>query len=247
MGDTMVLSMHDARSESSAAVVSSAMGGGTGRSSMSGSSYIHAVSRGRARAQTESLALSESNSESHAQTQGDSISHSTSASEGTSEEESSSTSISATNGTTAGISEEEGESEGVTVAPFYEYHREEHVTSRTFMPLDEQLFLAVQQLKMLPKAHFLLKAPGASACFLRAPFVPDPRISARRLDAGLETVYSALGYFPRNPAQLRDAQPQAALPAPRASTVSPAQPLIPEVLPLNDESSTDYPDECFIF
>jgi hypothetical protein len=155
--------------------------------------------------------------------------------QGENESESDGSSVGTTNGATTGRSEEEGESEGVTVAPFYEYHREEHVTSRTYLTLDEQIFLAVQQLKMLPKAHFLLKAPGASACFLRAPFVPDPRISARRLDAGLDVVYSSPGYFPRNPAPLPDTTQPGALPAPPASIDVPTQALIPEVLPPDDD------------
>jgi hypothetical protein len=242
----MVFSMHDARSESSAAVVSSAMGGGSGRTSAQGGSYIQATSRGRAVAQTESIAESESESVGNAETTGDSESRSLTVQQGENESESDGSSVGTTNGATTGRSEEEGESEGVTVAPFYEYHREEHVTSRTYLTLDEQIFLAVQQLKMLPKAHFLLKAPGASACFLRAPFVPDPRISARRLDAGLDVVYSSPGYFPRNPAPLPDpAQPQAQ-PAPRTAIDVPTQALIPEVLRPAQADGGDMTDEDFL-
>jgi hypothetical protein len=211
------------------------MSGGSAHTNISGVSFIQATSRAKAVAITQSEAESESESVGNAETTGDSESHSLTVQQGENESESDGSSVGTTNGATTGRSEEEGESEGVTVAPFYEYHREEHVTSRTYLTLDEQIFLAVQQLKMLPKAHFLLKAPGSSAVFLRAPFVPDPRISARRLDAGLDVVYSSPGYFPRYPVALTDpAQPQA-LSAPRTVIDAPSQSLIPEVLPPGDD------------
>jgi hypothetical protein len=240
----MTLSMHNNLAESAASMAASGTSGGSARSNSSGTSEIQAVSRGNSVAHTQSEAESESESVGNAETVGESDSHSHTVQQGEDESESNGTSAGATAGQTTSWSEEEGESEGVTVAPFYEYHREEHVTSRTYLTLDEQIFLAVQQLKMLPKAYFLLKAPGASACFLRAPFVPDPRISARRLDAGLDVVYSSPGYFPRNPAPLPDTTRPRALPAPPASIDAPAQSLIPEVLPPEDDG--DMTNEDFL-
>jgi hypothetical protein len=238
--------MHNNLAESAASMAASGTSGGSARSNSSGTSEIQAVSRGNSVAHTQSEAESESESVGNAETTGDSESRSLTVQQGENESESDGSSVGTTNGATTGRSEEEGESEGVTVAPFYEYHREEHVTSRTYLTLDEQIFLAVQQLKMLPKAHFLLKAPGSSAVFLRAPFVPDPRISARRLDAGLDVVYSSPGYFPRYPAPLPDTTQPRALPAPPGSADAPSQSLVPEVLPPAQADGGDMTDEDFL-
>ena len=81
--------------------------------------------------------------------------------------------------------------ESVTVSPFHEYEREE-IASPVFMTPEEQKLLVQQRLSHIPKMHFLVKAPESQDCIVRAPFVRDPLISARRLAAGLESVYTQM-------------------------------------------------------
>ena len=49
--------------------------------------------------------------------------------------------------------------------------------------------LAIQEIKAIPKAHFLLKTPESSACFVQAPWVDEPWISKRTLAEKLSRVY----------------------------------------------------------
>ncbi|HZM20679.1 MAG TPA: hypothetical protein VFC02_02985 [Anaerolineales bacterium] len=79
----------------------------------------------------------------------------------------------------------------VAVTPFHEYHREE-IETPTFLSPEEQLLLVKQRIHRIPARHFLLKAPGSPDCIIRAPDVPDPVISDRRLTTSLATVYAAL-------------------------------------------------------
>jgi hypothetical protein len=86
--------------------------------------------------------------------------------------------------------------ESFTLSPFYEYVREE-IESPTFLTPEEQKLLIMQKLAGIPKQHFLVKAPESNDCIVRAPYVPDPVVTKRRLATGLESVYSALPYYTR--------------------------------------------------
>ena len=93
---------------------------------------------------------------------------------------------------------------GTSVAktPFHEYHREIVETPVNLSP-EEQRLLVMQRIHRIPARHFLLKAPGSPDCIIRAPHVPDPMITQRRLTAGLETVYDALPCYTSIAAQGR--------------------------------------------
>ena len=90
----------------------------------------------------------------------------------------------------------------VAEVPFHEYHREEIATPVFFTP-EEQRLLVMQRLARIPERHFLLKAPYSNDCIIRAPEVPDPVISDRRLSAGLDTVYNALPCYSTSAEQQR--------------------------------------------
>jgi hypothetical protein len=79
----------------------------------------------------------------------------------------------------------------VALTPFHEYVREEVEVPQFYSP-DEQHVLVKQRIHRIPKRHFLLKVPGSKDCLIRAPEVPDPTISERRLTTGLDVVYTAL-------------------------------------------------------
>jgi hypothetical protein len=140
--------------------------------------------------------VSHSDTESSSTSEG--ITASTGISRGTSHEQSRSiahgTNHSTTHGVTQGTSEEEGWSESETVAPFHEYHREEIVSSRSYLTPEEQTLLAIQSMKELPQATFCLKVPNHQALFVRAPWVDEPKVTKKTLESGLQRVHS-LPYY----------------------------------------------------
>lgn len=56
-------------------------------------------------------------------------------------------------------------------------------------------------LKAIPKAHFALKTPESTAHLVQAPWVDEPRITARQLETTLARVYAEPFYIPRNTAE----------------------------------------------
>jgi hypothetical protein len=54
---------------------------------------------------------------------------------------------------------------------------------------EEQRLLHIQLLKTIPKAHFALKVPGKSVVIVRAPWVKEPKITAKVLEEKLRAVY----------------------------------------------------------
>jgi hypothetical protein len=197
-----------------------------GTNSMVGSSTAHARSRGVSDTKNESDSTTRSNAdtvgvaetegwntgvhESHgtaeqtgeneawgaatnrSTTRGNSVTHSAQVSEGYSD------TVGRTD--TRGIAFTQGETlthgESYTMTPFYEYVREE-IKTPVFLTPEEQKLLVMQKLKHIRQQHFLIKAPESPACIVRAPHVPDPFISTRRRDAGLESVYAALPFYTR--------------------------------------------------
>jgi hypothetical protein len=75
---------------------------------------------------------------------------------------------------------------------------EEHGSSASYsiqaLTPEEQTLLSIQAMKAIPIAHFLLKVPGKPALIVRAPWVEEPKITKKTLEAGLERVY-ALPYY----------------------------------------------------
>ncbi len=123
-------------------------------------------------------------------------SHSRGRNESSSDAETEGTHTSTSHGTSRGRQRTRGgarsttRSESRSLVPFYAYKKRRVVSTRTFMPPDEQFFQKLQEVQALPPAHYVLKAGNNPAVFLRAPFVETPRISRRRLTEGLERVHS---------------------------------------------------------
>ncbi len=86
----------------------------------------------------------------------------------------------------------------VAKVPFYEYEKR-RISRRDIQSEDEYLTKCLQQAKAQPVGHFLLKLPKRPARFVRAPFVPDPKITERRKSANLARVYAQPCY--RQPAK----------------------------------------------
>lgn len=141
---------------------------------------------------SDTYGTSESDTESTSMSEG--VTRSTGISHGTSHERSRSsthgTNHSTAQGITAGASEEKGWSESETLSAFHEYHREEITSSRTYLTPEEQTLLAIQKMKELPQATFTLKVPNHPAMFVRAPWVDEPTITKKTLEAGLQRVYA---------------------------------------------------------
>ncbi len=107
------------------------------------------------------------------------------------------TSESATEGTSAATST--GGNTGITFTtarvPFYEYAKRRNVSSRTFVSEAEYLTSCLQKIKAQPQAHFVLKVENHPAIFCSAPFVGDPKLSARRRAEALTRMFSEPFYL----------------------------------------------------
>ena len=141
---------------------------------------------------------------------------------------------SATKGRTAGESlgydESESESEArgrnktwtttksITIQPWYAYKKRRVVSSRTFLSKEEQLTLALQKIKAQGTGHFVLKTPNHPAVFMRAPYVPEPRISTRALEAARQRIFSQPCYVKREEVEVQE---QKLLEAPSTTAIEP--------------------------
>ena len=90
--------------------------------------------------------------------------------------------------TTTGETNTRGES--TSLAPFYEYIREE-IETPVFMSPEEQRLLVKQRLKRVLKAHILVIPPDRPDCILTAPFVDTVTIGAKRLNKDLMEINAA--------------------------------------------------------
>ena len=54
----------------------------------------------------------------------------------------------------------------------------------------------MRKIHALPIGHFLIKSPDGPACVVRAPFVDQPRVSQRNLEAALRRIHSDPSYLP---------------------------------------------------
>jgi hypothetical protein len=237
-GEELTTTMHEAAGSSMAFVSGMSAGGsevhahGVGGSRMHastrGGSRMHSSARGGAHGVTHSMSESTSETASESRTTGTTTGESLALQRGTSDVETIGTSWAVTYGRTPSWSEEESESESITETPFHEYHREDIVSSRTYLTPEEQTLLAIQEMKALPRAHFVLKTPESSACVMRAPWVDEPWISQRALEEKLARVY-AQPYYVRSTSQ--DTQEPVPLAGASVKRSASQQPLIPEVLP----------------
>jgi hypothetical protein len=159
---------------------------------------MRASTRGGAHGVTHSMSDGISESASESTTTGTTTGKSVALQRGTSHAETTGTSHAVTRGRTPSWSEEESESVSETVSPFHEYHREDIVSSRTYLTPEEQTRLAIQVLKAIPKAHYALKTPESTAHLVQAPWVDEPRITRRKLNAELARVYADPCYIKRN-------------------------------------------------
>jgi len=240
----------NATAGTSAAVVSGMSAGGSRVQSAShGGSRMRGSARGGAHGITNSTSVSTSETESESHTVGETHGKSVAIQHGTSEVATTGTSQAVSHGRPPSWSEEEGESVSETVSPFHEYRHEEMVSSRTYLTPEEQTLLAIQGMKAIPKAHFLLKTPESSACFVQAPWVDAPWISRRTLAEKLSRVYDQPYYVRLNAPQDRQ-EPVPIVPVKVASKPTPPdskQPLIPEVLPLEEPSDNEEPEDYDLF
>ena len=76
---------------------------------------------------------------------------------------------------TTGEYSSEGEVYGevVTEVPFYEYHEREELASVQFESLEEQLYLAINQLRDQPSQYAAVKIPGREVKFIKVPTLKD--------------------------------------------------------------------------
>ncbi len=197
-GEELSMSTNQMSGSSAALVSGSSAGGSHAHSSSSGGSRMHASTRGGARGVTHSESQGVSESVSESSSTGKTTGTNMALQRGTSDVETTGTSRAISRGRTPSWSEEESESVSETISPFHEYHREDIVSSRTYLTPEEQTRLAIQVLKAIPKAHFALKTPESTAHLVQAPWVDEPRITTKKLDAALARVYAEPFYVLKN-------------------------------------------------
>jgi len=181
---------------------------------------VHADSFSESELEADGVSYSEADTESHAEadtvshteadtaghTEADSVSESETEteSEGESHTHSEETSESitqgrnrtVTKGVTPSVSEGESWTESETAQPYTSYIKHRVVTSRTFLPEEEQVTLVAQKIYNLPKGHFVLKLPTKPAIFVRAPIVPNPQLTDEEREAALGRIYAQPIYTP---------------------------------------------------
>jgi hypothetical protein len=209
-GNELTMTTNQMSGSSAAFVSGSSAGGSRAHSSSTGGNRMHASSRGGGHGVTHSVSEGFNESENHSRTTGTTTGRSVAMQRGTSDVETTGTSHTISRGRTPSWSEEESISVSETISPFHEYHREDIVSSRTYLTPEEQTRLAIQLLKAIPKAHFALKTPESTAHLVQAPWVAAPRITTKKLDAALARVYAEPFYVLKN--TVESPRPPALLP-----------------------------------
>lgn len=234
-GENVSTSINATTGSSAAFVSGMSAGGSRVQSASHGGSRMRGSARGGAHGITHSMNESTSETASESRTTGTTTGESFALQHGTSEVVTTGTSRAVSHGRTPSWSEEESESISETISPFHEYQREDIVSSRTYLTPEEQTLLAVQEMKALPMAHFVLKTPESSACFVQAPWVDEPWISKRSLAEKLSRVYDQPYYVRLNAAHDK----QELAPPARASMKN----VTPELLPPAHDEAPDVADE----
>jgi hypothetical protein len=142
---------------------------------------------------------------------------------GTSDVTTTGTSRAVSRGVTPSWSEEESESESITVVPFHELRKRWRVASREFLSLQDFLTTKLIRLKRQPKAHWAVQTPQGSVVFFRALFVKPLIGGKERLAAFRGKVFSKPWY------QREEEDSVHALALPRT----------PELLPLAHDNEPD--------
>jgi hypothetical protein len=69
-----------------------------------------------------------------------------------------------------------------SLVPFYEHYEDLELASRTYRPIEEQLFLKMQQLKAQPPQHAAFLVPGQKVDFMRIDDLKHFSVSNQQLD-----------------------------------------------------------------
>jgi hypothetical protein len=248
----------------SANSMSSSRGGGVGRVSsagqaesraqslVEGESIGEAVARGRGTTN----AISTSQGSSEATMQGRSTGQSTNVNFGTTHQTSTNTTLGETRGETPGENETEGWTETRSMAPFHELHKRWKVASREFLSLQDFLTTKLIQLRGAKKAYWVVQAPEGKAILIKARTV-RPLPGGKELLPALYRVAfdrpawraarESLSHMLESSAGSIDVQGceivHEQVPQGEITNAGDA----PEQSRVNDKSTSDNSDECFIF
>jgi hypothetical protein len=85
--------------------------------------------------------------------------------------------------------------EVVTEVPFYEYHESKELASVQFESLDEQLYLAINQLRDQPTQYAAVKIPGREIKFIKVPTLKELQIRDSRMREFKDYVFTETGYY----------------------------------------------------
>jgi hypothetical protein len=113
----------------------------------------------------------------------------------------------------------------------YEYHARQELSSRTFLSLEEQLFLKKAQLKLQPTQHAAILIPGEHVVMVKTPTICDHFVTDRQLGEFKEECFEAAGCYKTMPEAEREI---AAL----ESRLLAPEPMIINVTPAKDGDDT---------
>lgn len=82
-----------------------------------------------------------------------------------------------------------------SLVPFYEHHEDLELVSRTYRPIEEQLFLKTQQLKAQPNQHAAFLVPGQTVEFMRVDDLRDFPVSRQQVDEFRHECFENAGCF----------------------------------------------------
>jgi len=105
--------------------------------------------------------------------------------------------IATSTGTSSGNHSSSGFSESISeaVVPFYRLEERQELSSRTFMSIDEQQYLAAWALKNQPQQHCAVRTPRGEMKHVRVYDLKEPRASVQEMRRLLKTCFTSHDFF----------------------------------------------------
>ena len=98
-------------------------------------------------------------------------------------------------GSADGSSSAWSRSRSESLVPWYEYHEERELSSRTFRSLEEQLYIKKAQLKRQAQQHAAVLIPDQRVEFIKAPTLREFPVNNRHLDEFKQQCFESAGFY----------------------------------------------------
>jgi hypothetical protein len=98
-------------------------------------------------------------------------------------------------GVAEGTSSSWQRSHSEALVPWYEYHEESELSSRTFRSLEEQLYIKKAQLKRQTRQHAAVLIPDRSVEFIKTPTLKEFIVKNRHLEEFKHECFESAGFY----------------------------------------------------